>query len=221
MNTAMDYYIKIITREDEHRVLKFLRRFFFRDEPLNQSIALIPEGEDTTCHELEDYCKDSSLENNLSLMAISSSTGAIIGVLLNGKMEPCEEEEPEYIKNCENSKFKMILRFLHYIDKNVNADGKFRNQNILEIRIISVDTNWRGKGIAKALIENTTQIARERGFNIVRADCSSMFSGKLCERLGFEAIFQIKYTDYLDENGKPVFSPELPHTAAITYIKRL
>ncbi|XP_014598758.1 PREDICTED: dopamine N-acetyltransferase-like isoform X1 [Polistes canadensis] len=220
MNTAMDYHIKIITRDDEHRVLKFLRRFFFRDEPLNQAVALIPEGEDSTCYELEDYCRDSSLDNNLSLMAISS-TGSIIGVLLNGKMDPCEEEEPEYINNCENLKFRKILRFLHYVDKKVNADGKFRNQNILEIRIISVDTNWRGKGIAKALIENTTEIAREHGFDIMRADCSSMFSGKLCERLGFEAIFQINYSDYLDENGKPVFSPDLPHTAAITYIKKL
>lgn len=80
----MDYHIEIITRDDKHRVLKFLRRFFFRDEPLNQNIALIPEGEDSTCLELEDYCSKSSLENNLSLMAVSS-TGAIIGVLLNGE----------------------------------------------------------------------------------------------------------------------------------------
>ncbi|KAI4495724.1 hypothetical protein M0802_008347 [Mischocyttarus mexicanus] len=136
-------------------------------------------------------------------------------------MDPYQEEEPEYIKNCENYKFKKILRFLHHVDKKVNADGKFRDQNILEIRIISVDTNWRGKGIAKTLIEKATEIARERGFDIMRADCSSMFSGKLCERLGFEAIFQVNYSDYLDENGKPVFSPDLPHTAAITYIKRL
>lgn len=84
INAAMDYHIEIITRDDKHRVLKFLRRFFFRDEPLNQNIALIPEGEDSTCLELEDYCSKSSLENNLSLMAVSS-TGAIIGVLLNGE----------------------------------------------------------------------------------------------------------------------------------------
>ncbi|KAL2720438.1 arylalkylamine N-acetyltransferase 1-like isoform X1 [Vespula squamosa] len=220
MNTAMDYHIEIITRDDKHRVLKFLRRFFFRDEPLNQNIALIPEGEDSTCLELEDYCSKSSLENNLSFMAVSS-TGAIIGVLLNGKSEPCEEDEPEYIENCENLKFRKILRFLHYVDKRVNADGKFRDQNVLEIRIISVDSNWRGKGIAKALIEKTTEIAREHGFHVMRADCTSMFSGKLCERLGFEAIYQLKYSDYVDENGKPIFTPALPHTAATSYIKRL
>lgn len=84
-NSGMDYHIEIINKDDKQRVLKFLRRFFFRDEPLNQSIQLIPEGEDSTCVELEDYCSHASFENNLSLMAVSTSD-SIVGVSLNGKM---------------------------------------------------------------------------------------------------------------------------------------
>lgn len=84
-NSGMDYHLKIINKDDKLRVLKFLRRFFFRDEPLNHSIKLIPEGEDSTCIELENYCVYSSLENNLSLMAVSAS-GAIVGIELNGKV---------------------------------------------------------------------------------------------------------------------------------------
>lgn len=84
-NSGMDYHIEIINKDDKLRVLQFLRRYFFRDEPLNQSIQLIPEGEDSTCPELEDYCSQASFDNNLSLMAVSTS-GAIIGVLLNGKI---------------------------------------------------------------------------------------------------------------------------------------
>lgn len=84
-NSSMDYHIEIINKDDKMRVMKFLRRFFFRDEPLNQNLQLIPEGEDSTCTELEDYCSHASLENNLSLMAVSAS-GTIVGVLLNGKV---------------------------------------------------------------------------------------------------------------------------------------
>ncbi|XP_076247423.1 arylalkylamine N-acetyltransferase 1 isoform X4 [Calliopsis andreniformis] len=222
MNMDMDYHIQIITKDDKLRILKFLRRFFFRDEPLNHSIELIPEGEDSTCLELEEYCSMSSLENNLSLMAVSTS-GAIVGVLLNGKMDPPsdKDEEPEYITTCENPKFKKILKLLHYVDKNVNHDGKYRGLNILEIRIISVDTNWRGKGIAKALVEKALEIGREKGFHVARADCSSFFSGKLCARLGFEPIYELKYADYLGEDDKPVFSPALPHVSIVTYVKQL
>ncbi|XP_020293505.1 dopamine N-acetyltransferase-like isoform X2 [Pseudomyrmex gracilis] len=217
----MDYHIEIITKNDKLRVLKFLRRFFFRDEPLNQSIQLIPEGEDSTCVELEDYCSYASFENNLSLMAVSAN-GGIIGVLLNGKMDPpLDEEEPEYIRLCKNAKFKKILKLLHHIDRNVNVDGRFRDLNVLEIRIISVDTNWRGKGVAKTLIEKTTEIAKEQGFHYIRADCTSLFSGKLCARLGFDAIYTLNYTDYVDENGQPIFSPASPHTTAISYVKKL
>lgn len=83
----MDYNFHMITADDTDRVLKFLRRFFFRDEPLNKAIKLIPDGEDSTCIELEEYSM-SSLVENLSLMAVSSS-GAIIGVILNGKNIAC------------------------------------------------------------------------------------------------------------------------------------
>ncbi|XP_014470404.1 PREDICTED: dopamine N-acetyltransferase-like isoform X2 [Dinoponera quadriceps] len=216
----MDYHIEIINKDDKLRVLKFLRRFFFRDEPLNQYIKLIPEGEDSTCIELEDYCSNASLGNNFSLMAVSAS-GAIVGVILNGKMDPPSSEEPEYIWSCTNVKFKKILRLLRYVDERVNAGGQFRDLNIMEIRIISVDTNWRGQGIAKALIEKTVEIAKEQEFHYVRADCTSLFSAKLCARAGFDMVYKLDYSDYVDDDGKPIFSPVLPHTSVTSYVKKL
>ncbi|KAL0106029.1 hypothetical protein PUN28_016032 [Cardiocondyla obscurior] len=219
-NDSMDYHIEVIKKDDKMKVLKFLRRFFFRDEPLNQSIQLIPEGEDSTCIELEEYCSNSSLDNNLSLMAVSSS-GAVIGVVLNGKMDPPSNEEPEYIQLCKNAKFKKILRLLHHVDKNVNKDGRFQDANVLEIRIISVDTNWRGKGVAKTLMEKTIEVAKEQEFHYVRADCTSFFSGKLCERIGFHVIHTLNYNEYVDENGKPIFLPLSPHKAAVTYLMKI
>ncbi|XP_024937375.1 dopamine N-acetyltransferase isoform X2 [Cephus cinctus] len=215
----MDYHIQMITKEDIPRVLKFLRRFFFRDEPLNHSIQLIPEGEDSTCVELEEYCMI-SVEDNLSYMAVTTN-GSIIGVQLNGKMEPLKDDEPEYISSCKNSKFKKILRLLRYIDLNVNRAGRFSGQNVIEIRILSVDSTWRGRGVAKALMEKTIEIAKERNFQILRCDCTSFFSGKLCEKFGFEICYEVKYADYVDENGTPIFHPSPPHTAAVTYITKL
>ncbi|KAH0944768.1 hypothetical protein HN011_009652 [Eciton burchellii] len=219
-NSGMDYHMEIIDKDDKLRVLKFLRRFFFRDEPLNQCIQLIPEGEDSTCEELEDYCSNASFENNLSLMAISAS-GTIVGVSLNGKMGPPPPEEAEYVHSCKNAKFKKILKLLHHIDKNVNTGERFRDLNVLELRIISVNTNWRGKGIGKALIEKSMEIAKAQGFNYMRVDCTSLFSGKLCARIGFNAIYELDYKDYVDEDGKQIFSPALPHTTAVTYTKKL
>ncbi|XP_018402170.1 PREDICTED: dopamine N-acetyltransferase-like isoform X2 [Cyphomyrmex costatus] len=216
----MDYHIEIITKNDKLRVLKFLRRFFFRDEPLNQNIQLIPEGEDSTCTELEEYCSNASFENNLSLMAVSAS-GTIVGVLLNGKMGLSSNEEPEYIRSCKNPKFKKILRLLHHLDKSVNMGERFPDSKIMEVRIISVDTNWRGRGVGTTLMEKTSEMAKEQGFHYLRADCTSIFTTKMCERLGYDQIYKINYKDYVDEDGKPIFSPAPPHVAAVTYVKKL
>lgn len=71
------------------------------------------------------------------------------------------------------------------------------------------------------LLINYREIAKEQGFHYVRADCTSFFSGKLCAQLGFEAIYNLNYNDYVDEDGKPIFSPASPHTAAVSYIKKI
>ena len=68
-------------------------------------------------------------------------------------MGPTPNEEPDYIMNCQNPKFKKILKLLYCVEKGSNIGEKFPNQKVLEIKIISVDSNWRGKGVAKALFE--------------------------------------------------------------------
>ncbi|XP_043591113.1 arylalkylamine N-acetyltransferase 1-like isoform X2 [Bombus pyrosoma] len=215
----MDYQIQVITRNDKLKILNFLRKFFFRDEPLNQSVQLLPEREAYTCRELEDYSL-TCFENNLNLMAVLPN-GTLVGVILNGKMDRSSNEEPQFIARCRNPKFKKILKLLHYVDQNVNCDDKFQGLDILEIKIISVDSNWRGKGVGKALLERTLEIGKERGFHMARADCSSSFSGKLCTRMGFERIYELNYKDYVDEDGNPVFTPAFPHTEIVSYIKKL
>ena len=70
-------------------------------------------------------------------------------------MESSGEEEPEYISDCKNPKFRKILRLLHHVDKNVNISSRYPGQKVLEIRIISVDSNWRGRGVAGAFMEKT------------------------------------------------------------------
>lgn len=71
------------------------------------------------------------------------------------------------------------------------------------------------------LIYIYSENAKTQGFHYVRADCTSLFSGKLCARVGFNAIYELDYKDYVEEDGKQVFSPALPHTTAVTYIKKL
>lgn len=54
MTTIVEYSIVPIKVEDTEEVIEFLRKFFFRDEPLSSFIKLL-EGPDDRCLELEQY----------------------------------------------------------------------------------------------------------------------------------------------------------------------
>jgi hypothetical protein len=51
-----DYTIVPVTSKDTEKVLDHLRRFFFRQEPLNVYIKLLGENGDEKCAELEKFC---------------------------------------------------------------------------------------------------------------------------------------------------------------------
>lgn len=214
------YTIVPVTTEDTERVLDHLRRFFFRQEPLNVYIKLLGESGNETCAELENYCVETILEG-LSLMALSA-TGKVVGVSLNGSHEPGHlDEMQENADNCPNPRFRKILQLLVAVERGSEVFSKFPDvDRLVEVRILSVDTAVRGRGIAKALLEKSRELAKEKGYPLFRVDCTSHFSALAVARLGLECVFTMRYEDYC-QNGEPVFRPEPPHNEVKTYVQRL
>lgn len=63
MVEAVGYDIVRISVQDSERVLDFLKKFFFRDEPLNICVGLLDEP-GSTCAELESYCMNTIPEGS-------------------------------------------------------------------------------------------------------------------------------------------------------------
>ncbi|GLV35327.1 speck [Carabus blaptoides fortunei] len=210
------YDIRPIKTDDTDKVIQFLRKFFFRDEPLNIEQNLLETDEDT-CPELEGY-SIKSMHEGISLMAVAPA-GDIVGICLNGVMDRQDPDEEEY--ECANEKFARILKLLDTVDREADVFGQFPDVNkIISVKILSVDGSWRGKGIAKALMDRTRELAREMGHTLMRVDCTSHYSARAVARLGFECVYTLKYADY-KENGKPVFVPEPPHSEVKVYTQRV
>jgi GNAT superfamily N-acetyltransferase len=215
-----DYKIVHVTPKDTEKVLENLRRSFFLEEPLNICIQLLGENGDEDCHELEDYCRQ-SIQEGLSLMAVSAC-GTIVGVVLNGSHEPGHLEEMERKADaCPHPRFRKILQLLAAVERGSDVFGKFPDvDKLVEVRIVSVDSAMRGRGIAKALIEKSTELAKQHGYPLIRIDCTSHFSALAVARLGFDCVFKMQYEDYR-RNGETVFHPEPPHKQVTTYVRRL
>ncbi|EDW85661.1 uncharacterized protein Dwil_GK23036, isoform A [Drosophila willistoni] len=209
------YTIELVTPEDADAVIAMLKKFFFKDEPLNTFLDL---GE---CKELEKFSLK-PIKDNCSYKAVNKN-GEIIGVFLNGLMRrPAPSDVPEKAgDSCEHPKFKKILTLFDHLDTQFSIFDLYPNENlILDGKILSVDTNYRGLGIAGRLTQRAYEYMQENKINVYHVLCSSHFSARVMEKLGFHEVFNMKFSDY-KPNGQVVFKPDLPHVAMRTMIKEL
>ncbi|ALC40789.1 Dat, partial [Drosophila busckii] len=220
MSATMDkecpYTIELIREEDAAEVLQMLKTFFFKDEPLNTFLDL---GE---CKELEKYSVK-SLKDNCSYKAVNKN-GEIIGVFLNGLMHRSSATDAPAEKaadSCEHPKFKKILSLMDHVEDQFNIFDLYPSENvILDGKIISVDTNYRGLGIAGRLTERAYEYMREQHINVYHVLCSSHYSARVMEKLGFHEVFEMKFADYKPQ-GEVVFKPAQPHVGVRILVKEL
>lgn len=85
---------------------------------------------------------------------------------------------------------------------------------------LSVDSCARGLGIGTALIQRSLDYAKENCYNLIQCFCSSLYSGRVCEQLGFDTGYTLRYDEYLVD-GKIVIKPEAPHERVVVYVKQL
>lgn len=108
------------------------------------------------------------------------------------------------------------------IDEKFNLFNTIPDINkFLDGKILSVNSNYRGLGIAGKLTDHTINYMKENKIPLMHVLCSSHYSARVMEKLDFEEIFRLPYTDYVDCYGKQVLVPEKPHVAARVLIKRI
>ncbi|XP_073831143.1 arylalkylamine N-acetyltransferase-like 7 isoform X2 [Musca autumnalis] len=202
----MEY--KLITEDRYDDVIRHLRDNFFADEPLNKAAGLCRRGyghRDLEHHSLE------TLEDNLSLMAVTDSN-EIAGVILNGILHPGDiETSQKKLELNDDEKFKKIFRLLYTINLKDDIFQKFDVDKAFDVRILSVDSQYRGQGIAKHLVRHSENIAKECGFKLMKADATGIFSQKILKSNGFEVLLEQYYNKYVDEFGQPILNVESPH----------
>ncbi|NP_001073122.1 arylalkylamine N-acetyltransferase [Bombyx mori] len=209
------YTIQRLTYNDRDLVLKFLRRFFFRDEPMNLAVNLL-ETPESRCTELDDYAA-ATLSDGVSVAAVDEN-GDYVGVIINGIVRREEVDYTDKSEDCPNPKFRRILKVLGHLDREARIWDKLPEtcDSVLEIRIASTHSSWRGRGLMRVLCEEAERLAKAMGAGALRMDTTSAFSAAAAERLNYKMAFGVRYADlpYAPQ-------PEAPHLEARVYIKEL
>ncbi|CAH2090490.1 unnamed protein product [Euphydryas editha] len=148
------FTLRKLTPKDKEGAIDFLRRFFFLDEPLNQTINLL-ETPESRCYELEDYAS-SSLADGVSVAAVDEN-GDFVGIVINGLAKRDEVDYTDKSANCPDPKFRVILKFLSDLDRQARIWDKLplSCHTVLEVRIASTHSDWRGRGLMRALCEES------------------------------------------------------------------
>lgn len=65
------------------------------------------------------------------------------------------------------------------------------------------------------------ELAMELECQIIYVECSSHFTAKIAEKLGFKRIYSLSYLDYVNEQGEIIFNTESPHRNFEVYASQL
>lgn len=110
---------------------------------------------------------------------------------------------------------------MDYIEDNFNIFDLYPETDvILDGKILSVDSTYRGYGIAGRLTERSLEYMRENNIPVMHVLCSSHYSARVMEKLGFHEVYSLNYTDY-KLNGKVALSPAKPHVASRILVKEI
>ncbi|KAG5680829.1 hypothetical protein PVAND_010311 [Polypedilum vanderplanki] len=172
-------------------VIEHLKENFFYDEPLNHAVGLCRvKGESNP--ELEKHSL-ATLSDGVSI-AIKNSKGKIIGVCLNGFLHPGDTlKAQEALESCQDERFKKIFNLLYEQNLKVNLFELFNVDIIFEYRILSVDKEYRGQGLAKKLIQKSEEIAKKYHCKVVKGDATAVGSLKICLGHGMKPISELLY----------------------------
>ena len=110
---------------------------------------------------------------------------------------------------------------MDYVEEKFNIFGLYPNASvIMDGKILSVNTNYRGLGIAGRLTESTLDYMRKRKIPVMHVLCTSHYSARVMEKMGFHEVYHLNYADY-KVKGKVVFKPEEPHKAVRILVKEV
>lgn len=132
---------------------------------------------------------------NLSFIARDKKTSEIIGFIFCLDFTSDIRDEGEQMEQFLNH-FKATVVMMDELEDLFLNHDKIVAGSMLHVFQIGVDKKYRKLGIAKTLINQALNLAHERGFTHVIADCTSFTSTCSFESCGFDMVGKIPYDSF-------------------------
>lgn len=88
----------------------------------------------------------------------------------------------------------------------------------MEVRMLAVDSEWRGRGVATALLDASRRAAQKAQCPYIKLYCTSNHSSRLMEKLGWRLVYSLSYEEYEAINRCGIVLPPEPHRYCKLYV---
>lgn len=144
------------------------------------------------------------MTHNCSFKAVNKADGSLFGVFLNKPLH-CNDPVIYTWKNFTDPAYRVTYAAAQELTARFPLFERYPEcDRALKAGILSVDTAYRGLGIANALLAKTLQYARDSGYPLVMCIGLNVFSEKMCVRAEFEEIGRIVLAEWEFEGQRPL-----------------
>lgn len=195
-NEIIEY--KLLNFSDIEQTADCFTKIFIFEEPMTKNLGISQEQ----FHSLaQKYCQIAA-EDGLSFIALEQATGKVIGfhICTDLMIDPARlgQVDPVII---EKSMPSMVL--LEELERNFIQKMNFKAGDCLHMFYVGVNSQFKRQGVSTRLVEKVLANAIKKGYKYALADCTSLRSKKVLEKLGFQEEDQIAYTNLQSPGPNP------------------
>ncbi|XP_016981132.1 arylalkylamine N-acetyltransferase 1 isoform X2 [Drosophila rhopaloa] len=176
-----DIEVRQVCAGESEELMVFLLAHYYPEEPLTAG---------TSPPEPEAADKEFLLSNvpfGTCFMALQG--GRIVAAVVAG---PKDSHEPEHMaeeaRRHAGGKWGRILHLLSAVESATDVCRRFGVPSSLHVHALGVDPVVRGRSLGARLMTAVAQRARELGHPLVSVDCTSVYSARLVQRLGYQLV---------------------------------
>lgn len=215
-----DYRMEFATPVDTNRILRFMEKNYFNEEPLSKSLRLCYQKLDKA---LEFYVKE-LLSQGMTIVAREESLeNPIIGVAINQKSCHWDGDRlVELAAVADNANAKKLLNIWALLAREPAMHEYLSQLVIFDLKFITVKKSLEGQGLESELAKRSLELGRDMNYNFARIDATNAATKSIAENFKMEKLWDVPYANVLSDDGKsPVANPGSLHTHAAVYFLNL
>ncbi|XP_022196097.2 uncharacterized protein LOC111053504 [Nilaparvata lugens] len=190
-----------LRRDRYEEVLDHVKRVYYLEEPLFQSLNIMEDEE--SFNALHEHTK-TYIKDNQSLIALKEDTNEIVGVLISRVFDSLAMKTFARMAIYKGESFKTLQRLMNHFLRYADLKKMYGTDVWNCIYLCSVEPAFRRMGIGDALFQAAIEQTKKFKIDVIGGIFTSYPQQMLAKKKAFETLLEVKYLEWT-EDKKVVF----------------